>query len=148
MTAEEFFRCLDFEERTYYYHITGAGVGEIICDEGLAMADSHVWSTMIEITPDLIEDLDSFLSGEYSSNSQRGTEEMVIIGVDKGSEGSFITKNDIHSNSSWTMQEDASYLVPKANILGYIDLTDPEYTFNANPNCFAYELEESFPQRG
>lgn len=51
-SIKDFFENLDFAEMSYFYHITGAGNGEKINEEGLLMADPHLWSTTIEITPE------------------------------------------------------------------------------------------------
>ena len=61
MSAKELFEYFDFENRTYFYHITGNGGGKIICGVGLAMADSHIWSAMIEIKPEYLENISNFL---------------------------------------------------------------------------------------
>lgn len=48
----------------YFYHITEQGSGDKILEEGLLMADKHLWSTTIEITPEMIKDPYNFIKGE------------------------------------------------------------------------------------
>ena len=140
MLANDLFSCFDFENRTYYYHITAKEAGDLINEEGLAMADSHIWSTMIEIKPELIEDIDFFLANEHDMGLRK-TEIMVIIATNKGDEEYLVIKNKNGKSFSWNEESADDYYVSEKNILGYIDLTDESYPFVANPNCYADELE-------
>ncbi len=139
MTAEDLFQYFDFKNRKYYYHITESGVGEIICEEGLMMTDSHIYSTMIEITPDLLKEGTQFISEEFSDN-RHGQQEMVIIAIDKGREKRMIWNNN-KGGSSWNNDAAADYYISPEFVLGYVDLSSPDYEFISNPNCYAEELD-------
>lgn len=140
MTAEDLFQYFDFKHRRYFYHITENGVGEIMCEEGLLMADSHIYSTMIEITPSLLKNGTQFINDEFN-DSRHNQLDMVIIAVDKGQEKWLIQDNK-HGNLSWNSDDGADYYVSPDYILGYIDLSSPDYQFTSNPNCFADELAD------
>ena len=140
MLASDLFDCFDFENRTYYYHITAKEAGDLINDEGLAMADNHIWSTMIEIKPEMLNDIHSFFENEHDIGLRK-TEIMVIIAVNKNDENYLVIKNKNGKPFSWNEESSNDYYVPEKNILGYVDLTDDSYPFVANPNCYADELE-------
>lgn len=57
----DFFSNLDFDNMKYFYHITEQGSGDKIFEEGLLMADKHLWSTTIEITPERLKTLITLL---------------------------------------------------------------------------------------
>lgn len=83
----------DFENYDYYYHMTGKGIGDLICEEGLLVDGTNILdtnnlkdTTTIEITPDMVEnqeDFIQFVQGEIQNSLLRDTSEMVIIGSPK-----------------------------------------------------------------
>lgn len=70
---------------------------------------------------------------------------MILIAIDKGNEDFLVKQNDGDKVFSWNEENDVSYYVQSSDILGYIDLTDLSYPFTANPNCYAYELDDILP---
>ena len=132
----DFFSNLDFDNMKYFYHITEQGSGDKILEEGLLMADKHLWSTTIEITPEMIKDPYNFIKGE-SGNNIRNTDEMVIIGCEKEEIDYLVTKNDFYG---WNQEEDANYIIPRDFIVDYIDMRsdDEDYSLILNPNYFNY----------
>ena len=132
----DFFSNLDFDNMKYFYHITEQGSGDKILEEGLLMADKHLWSTTIEITPEMIKDPYNFIKGERRNNI-RNTDEMVIIGCEKEDIDYLVTKNDFYG---WNQEEDANYIIPRDFIVGYIDMRsdDEDYSLILNPNYFNY----------
>ena len=119
--ALDYLKELDFDNMKYYYHITAAGIGEKICSEGLLMADRHLWSTTIEITKDMLEDIEKFLLDERG-NHLRAADEMVILGCNIGDENYMVRENQ--EQKSWNEEQMAPYIIENENILGYIDLQD------------------------
>ncbi len=137
ISAIDFLENLDFDENVYFYHITEKGVGEKIINNGLLMVDSHFWSTIIQITPDMLENPYDFLKNEKGNNI-RGTEEMVIISCDK-EDVKYLVKKNTSQNFDWNLEDDPEYIILKDNIVGYIDLTDLEYPLFLNPDySFSY----------
>lgn len=137
ISAIDFLENLDFDENVYFYHITEKGVGEKIINNGLLMVDSHFWSTIIQITPDMLENPYDFLKNEKSNNI-RGTEEMVIISCDK-EDVKYLVKKNTSQNFDWNLEDDPEYIILKDNIVGYIDLTYLEYPLFLNPDySFSY----------
>lgn len=137
ISAIDFLENLDFDENVYFYHITEKGVGEKIINNGLLMVDSHFWSTIIQITPDMLENPYDFLKNEKGNNI-RGTEEMVIISCDK-EDVKYLVKKNKSQNFDWNLEDDPEYIILKDNIVGYIDLTDLEYPLFLNPDySFSY----------
>ena len=112
---------LDFDNMKYYYHITASGIGEKICSEGLLMADSHLWSTTIEITRDMLDDVEKFLLDERGEHL-RDADEMVILGCYIGDENYMVRENQ--EQKAWNEEQMAPYIIESENILGYIDLQD------------------------
>ncbi len=119
--ALDYLKELDFDNMKYYYHITAAGIGEKICSEGLLMADRHLWSTTIEITKDMLDDIEKFLLDERG-NHLRAADEMVILGCNIGDENYMVRENQ--EQKSWNEEQMAPYIIENENILGYIDLQD------------------------
>ena len=132
----DFFSNLDFDNMKYFYHITEQGSGDKILEEGLLMADKHLWSTTIEITPEMIKDPYNFIKEERGNNI-RNTDEMDIIGCEKEDIDYLVTKNDFYG---WNQEEDANYIIPRDFIVGYIDMRsdDEDYSLILNPNYFNY----------
>ena len=111
----EFFNDFDFDNMAYFYHITGSGIGEEICENGLLMENKDLISTTIRIKKDMLIDIDNFIINEHGNNI-RETNEMVIIGCPI---------------------EDINHIVEKNEyIMGYIDMTEDEYYITKNPNYF------------
>lgn len=135
-SIKDFFENLDFAEMSYFYHITGAGNGEKINEEGLLMADPHLWSTTIEITPEMITDPHKFVS-EEKGNNLRQTDEMVLIGCPKEDVEYLVAPNE---SLSWNAEEKADYVIPHDYIIGYIDMrnADEEFFITLNSNYFNY----------
>ena len=119
--ALDYLKELDFDNMKYYYHITAAGIGEKICSEGLLMADRHLWSTTIEITKDMLDDIEKFLLDERG-NHLRAADEMVILGCNIEDENYMVRENQ--EQKSWNEEQMAPYIIENENILGYIDLQD------------------------
>ena len=119
--ALDYLKELDFDNMKYYYHITAAGIGEKICSEGLLMADRHLWSTTIEITKDMLDDIEKFLLDERG-NHLRAADEMVILGCNIGDENYMVRENQ--EQKAWNEEQMAPYIIENENILGYIDLQD------------------------
>ena len=119
--ALDYLKELDFDNMKYYYHITAVGIGEKICSEGLLMADRHLWSTTIEITKDMLDDIEKFLLDERG-NHLRAADEMVILGCNIGDENYMVRENQ--EQKSWNEEQMAPYIIENENILGYIDLQD------------------------
>lgn len=135
-SIKDFFENLDFAEMSYFYHITGAGNGEKINEEGLLMADPHLWSTTIEITPEMITNPHKFVS-EEKGNNLRQTDEMVLIGCPKEDVEYLVAPNE---SLSWNAEEKADYIIPRDYIIGYIDMrnADEEFFITLNSNYFNY----------
>ena len=85
------------------------------------MADSHLWSTTIEITKDMLDDIEKFLLDERG-NHLRAADEMVILGCNIGDENYMVRENQ--EQKSWNEEQMAPYIIENENILGYIDLQD------------------------
>lgn len=131
-SAIDFLQDLDFNDNVYFYHVTEKGIGEKILENGLLMADSHYWSTIIELTPEMIVDPYKFLADEHGHNIRK-TEEMILIGCDKEDVNYLVTKNTFNTNN-WNFEENPNYVILKDFIIGYIDLTDMEYPLILNPD--------------
>lgn len=115
----------DFNDYRYFYHITGHGVGESIIENGLLMAEKEYYTTMVEITPDMITDMER--------------DEMVLIRVPKSMGYDFITPLSKGTTDIFEDDKDASF-VPSDLVLGYFDLD----TLDFNPNDYTIEEIEDY----
>ena len=68
MRLEDAISFFDFENYDYYYHMTGKGIGDLTCEEGLLVDGTNILgatnikdTTTIEITPEMVEDVDDFI---------------------------------------------------------------------------------------
>lgn len=125
---EELFNELfNFDEYRYFYHVTGHGVSDKVMEEGLLMAEKEYYTTMIEITPDMINDPETFLKDEKGFGVMQ-RDEMVIIRVPKSLGYNFVesleSKNDLFEDDN-----NASF-VPSDYIFGYFDLDNFGFTYN------------------
>lgn len=125
----------DFENYTYFYHMTNNGVGEQICTEGLLMVERSIYSTAIKIEKEDIEDIDEFLN--LGSGEADFRQEMVIICCEKESENSLV-KNNFSGNCSWSEEEEANFIVSGNNVIGYISLCDKCFHPNTE-SIYAFE---------
>ena len=115
----------DFNDYRYFYHITGHGVGESIIENGLLMTEKEYYTTMVEITPDMITDMER--------------DEMVLIRVPKSMGYDFITPLSKGTTDIFEDDKDASF-VPSDLVLGYFDLD----TLDFNPNDYTIEEIEDY----
>lgn len=136
MNVEELFNNLDFENYSYFYHITGGGNGESICNEGLLMEEKELRSTTIEIKSEMIKDVKNFILNERGNNVRK-TDEMVIISCPK-EEVNYLVKNNNYISSNWENDKTPEYIIPSEYIMGYIDMRESEenFTFTANENYY------------
>ena len=128
----------DFNDYRYFYHITGHGVGESIIENGLLMAEKEYYTTMVEITPDMITDPEKFLTDEKGFGAME-RDEMVLIRVPKSMGYDFITPLSKGSNDIFEDDKYASF-VPSDFILGYFDLDTLDFT----PNDYTIEEIEDY----
>lgn len=123
--AREFFENLDFDNMDYFYHITAAGNGRRIIEDGLYMEDFKLSSTTNMLTKELIEEIDEFLE-KKGEQVTRKSEEMVIIACEKGDSEYLVQKRSGLSGNE-------EYMILPENIIGYIDLLNPNYNIVLNP---------------
>ena len=116
----------NFDDYSYYYHITTKDAADEIIDEGLEMADKYLYSTTIPLTEDMISEPSSFLKNEKGFEFR---EAMVIIGK-PNDEDNII---EINSNS----EKHLKYKISKEYIMGYFDLDD--LCFKDNPEYIEAE---------
>ena len=101
MNIEDTLSFFDFENYDYYYHMTGEGIGDLICEEGLLVDGTNILdatnlkdTTTKEITPDMVanhDDFIQFVQGEIQNCLLRDTSEMVIIGSPKDFEKEIVS---------------------------------------------------------
>ena len=126
MDIQDIISFFDFENYDYYYHMTGKGIGDLICEEGLLVDGTNILgatnikdTTTIEITPDMVNDPDEFadfIDGEINNNLARDTSEMVIIGSPKEYE------KEIVSQLNETINDQYFEGIINANlVMGYIN---------------------------
>ena len=144
MNKEEYLKNIfnekfDFEDNRYFYHITSSGTGEILMETGLGLCNHDMFSTMIEITPDMIKNPMEFLDNELGFGVM-GREEMVIIGCDNDEVDSLVHENT-GDLQSWNQDEGANYIVSANHILGYFDLRTKELYENDN---YDYENNHNY----
>lgn len=101
MRLEDAISFFDFENYDYYYHMTGKGIGDLICEDGLLVDGTNILdatnlkdTTTKEITPDMVanhDDFIQFVQGEIQNCLLRDTSEMVIIGSPKDFEKEIVS---------------------------------------------------------
>ena len=128
-----FNKLFDFNDYKYFYHITGHGVGESIIENGLLMAEKEYYTTMVEITPDMITEPEKFLTDEKGFGAME-RDEMVLIRVPKSMGYDFITPLSKGATDIFEDDKDASF-VPSDFVLGYFDLDTLDFT----PNDYTIE---------
>ncbi len=148
MNIEDVKKCFNFKDYSYFYHITGDGVGDMICEEGLLVdgtnildVDNIIFTTAIEITPDMIDELEDILDEELHEDSFRGTSEMVILGCDKSNVSDIVYLEEQEKDG-----KKYEGIVFPNHVMGYFNI-DKEFTpnelFDYGSNFF-YEEHESF----
>lgn len=110
----------DFDSNRYFYHITAKGVGRKILEEGLFLEEPDLQTTTIEITSDMMMDIENYIEDEYTLNSVMRREEMVLLGIPYHLLDNAITKS----------RNKLPYMISNEYVLGYIDLETLEYTIN------------------
>ena len=93
MKIEDTIPFFDFENYDYYYHMTGEGIGDLICEEGLLVDGTNILgatnlkdTTTKELSPEMVKNIDRFIDfvrDEVDNSLLRDTSEMVIIGSPK-----------------------------------------------------------------
>lgn len=137
MNVTDFIKMLNFDEFDYFYHETGAGVGEEIMEEGLLVDGTNIletnniaYTTISPLTPDLVitpRDFVNFLATERSSSPTREVAEMVILSADKEVLGNLVEPYDeIHDGQHY------GGIIRNHHVMGVIDLDTLEFNFNEN----------------
>lgn len=129
---------LDYDNNYYFYHETGTGIGEQICNEGLYLTGENILevknlllTTASPITKELTDDNKSFtdfLRLEKQITPNREVTEMVIIGVPK--ENMEFAVDPISFDNHPDLG--AKYILDPSYILGYVDLVNEELIKNEN----------------
>lgn len=101
MNIEDTLSFFDFENYDYYYHMTGEGIGDLICEEGLLVDGTNILeatnlkdTTTKELSPEMVKNVDRFIEfvrDEVDNSLLRDTSEMVIIGSPKDFEKEIVT---------------------------------------------------------
>jgi len=131
MNIEDVKKSFNFNENAYFYHITGDGIGEEVLEEGLLVdgnnildVDNIIFTTAIEITPDMVDELEDILDEELHEDSFRGTSEMIILGCSKKGVNSIVTLEEQEKDG---VKYDG--IVFPNLIMGYFNI-DKEFTPN------------------
>ena len=138
-----FFVSLDFENMAYFYHVTGAGNGSLICENGLFMKEENIRTRLF---PDMLLDSDTFIKSERGHNL-RDASEMVIIGCYKDDVDDLVRINGENDSILWTDESSSVYVIPSEFIIGYIDMKDLDRDFKIrlNPMFFGeIDIDEDF----
>lgn len=112
----------DFDSNRYFYHITSKGTGKLILEEGLLLEEPKLISTTIEITPNMMAGIGSYIKDEYAPTSVMKREEMVILGIP-------------YDEVEYSIEQSLGtmpYVIGSKYILGYIDLKTLEFYENYN----------------
>lgn len=136
MRLEDAISFFDFENYDYYYHMTGKGIGNLICEEGLLVDGTNILgatnikdTTTIEITPEMVEDVDDFIDfvqEEVNNSLLRDTSEMVIIGSPKEIDKEIVSDYDKRKDDNYYQG-----IIHANMIMGYIN---QELEFIPNEN--------------
>lgn len=135
MNVLDFLKLLNFEEFDYFYHETGAGVGQEIMEEGLMVEGINIidtkhiaYTTVAPLLPEFVttpRDFVVFLDREKSSLPGREVAEMVILCSDKEVGANLVEPyNGYHDG----MRYDG--IIRKHHIMGVIDMDSLEFTMN------------------
>ncbi len=146
--ARRFFKNLDFENMAYFYHITGAGNGELISEDGLFMKEHDLRTTTIRISADMLLDSDAFIKSEKGYNL-RDASEMVIIGCYKDDVDDLVQINSDDNSIVWTDESSSVYVIPSEFIIGYIDMKerDSDFKIRLNSNFMGeIDIAEDFEE--
>lgn len=138
----------DFRENSYFYHITSEDNAEEILEEGLLVdgtnildVDNILFTTAIEITPDMVEDFETLLSEEIHEDNRRGLSAMIIMGCPK-EEVRFIVDKTPQEKDGIEYEG----IIHPNNIMGYFNLEHefiPNYLFDYGTEYFS-EQDEAF----
>ena len=120
----------DFEDYSYFYHMTGEKNGDLILENGLLMAENNIYKTAIKINKNDINNIDQFL--ESGSGKTDFRDEMVLICIEKEEEKFLINSNNSYDDN-WVLEDKPSYIIYPENIIGYINLSDK--TLKVNDRC-------------
>lgn len=135
MNVIDFLKMLNFEEFDYFYHETGAGIGEEIMEEGLLVDGTNIldtnniaYTTICPLTPELVntpQEFIKFLCGEKSSSPTRDVAEMVILSADKEVNGRLVDPYKEFHNGQYY-----EGIIRKHHVMGVIDLETLDFYFN------------------
>ncbi|MBQ7790648.1 MAG: hypothetical protein IJ399_05235 [Bacilli bacterium] len=152
MRIEDTIPFFDFENYDYYYHMTGEGIGDLICEEGLLVDGTNIIgarnikdTTTIEISRDMVEDPDAFeefVSDEVNNSLLRDTSEMVIIGSPKELE-----KEIVHDYKKSKDEHFFQGIIHANMIMGYFN-RDLEFVCNEKYAHGTDEFLDSFYDMG
>ena len=123
MNIEDVKKFFNFKDYSYFYHITGDGIEDIVCEEGLLADGTNI------------------LDEELHEDSFRGTSEMVILGCNKSNVSDIVYLEEQEKDG-----KKYERIVFPNHIMGYFNI-DKEFTpnelFDYGSNFF-YEEHESF----
>ena len=151
MNIEDLKKCFDFKENRYFYHITGNDLAEEVIEEGLLVdgtnilgVDNILFTTAIEITPDMLDEFEQLLDDELKEDNLRGVSQMVIMGCPKDEVDFIVDKTEQHVDG-----EVYEGIIHPNYIMGYVNL---EHEFIPNDmfdygSDFFYEDHDSFNRK-
>ena len=148
MNIEELKKCFNFKENRYFYHITGEERADEILEDGLLVDGTNIidvnnilFTTAIEITPDMIPEFEEILDEELREDGFRGLSQMILMGCPKDEVDYIVDKTE-------QIVDGESYegIIHPNFIMGYINL-DHEFIPNEMfdyGSIYFYEQDEAF----
>lgn len=151
MTIEDLKKSFDFRENRYFYHITGEDRAELVVEEGLLVDGTNIidtnnilFTTSIEITPDMARDFETILDEELREDTLRGLSQMVIIGCPKDDVDFLVDETEQYVDGQYYQG-----IIHTTNIMGYVNLDHefiPNDMFDYASDYF-YEQDDAFDKK-
>ncbi|MDD2505255.1 MAG: hypothetical protein PHF21_03145 [Bacilli bacterium] len=127
----DFLALFNLEDVAYYYHVTEKDMYEIIFNEGLIMQEKELFTKMIPIDEEIINDPLHFVTDEKNRGINITTGSIILIGILK-EELDYAVRKNIKNSKHWNEETLPEYVLDSQYIIGSIDIDNLELTLNEN----------------
>ncbi len=108
------------DDVTFYVHLTEIDKGDKINDNGIILEENRLFSAVNPLEESFYLDPEGYVTNKLGSPQTRNKDLMVIVASMIGEENTLVKK---HENM---------YVIPKENIVGYLNLHNNTFTNNEN----------------
>lgn len=125
----QFLSLINSDEMSYFYHITESDMDNIIFNEGLAMAEKELYTTMIPIDEEIKSDPIEFVIGESNRGINSTSGSIILIGI-LTEDLQYAVRTNKSSTVKWTEENNPEYILDSEYIIASIDIES--FSINLN----------------